>query len=290
MCVIVFKPANVELKMADVEKMWSQNSDGAGLAYFTEKEGDAPSKIHVEKGFLKLLPFKRRLEELFSQYGEFSLALHFRTKTCGPCSAEMTHPFAVSKERSVAIAINPQLKYDAVLFHNGIIKDFGDKEDSDTLDFTTSILSCVEPEARERLLNMFYSKFLLMQNGRYYFCGENWEQYSGLTVSNTFWNPRHHVGYGSGYYVNGVWRGYSEYDDNRDLGYKKPKHSKKSNIIELPAAKAIAEGSVIAEGKKIAEAPKENPPKENPNPDRVIEDPVEVSKELQDYSKYYGVD
>ena len=187
MCVIVYKPTGQTLDEKDIDLMWSKNNDGAGIAYFATVDNNPKLTVIIEKGFMKLSHLKKRLDELFKDYGDFSLAVHFRNATHGGVTEELTHPFAISKDEDAALGVFDNT-FDAALMHNGVIHGFGSETKSDTLEFITTVLAFVEPEARPRFLEMIHGKFLLMQNETFYFCGE-WEEHNGLKVSNTHWKP-----------------------------------------------------------------------------------------------------
>lgn len=253
MCVIVYKPLKVELDYTDIDQMWSRNNDGAGLAYFVSVEDSPDMLCHVEKGFMKLSHLKNRLSELFEEIGDVQLAIHFRNATCGGVNEELTHPFAIEKDIDDAIAVLEE-EYPAVLMHNGVLPKFGNAEISDTLDFVTSILYYVDPIARPRFLEMLNSKFLLMQNNTFHFCGA-WEDYKGLKCSNTHWKwtqPTVYYNPGAELYNGrkkknkkcGFQSSYSNmYDDNYD-----------QNIIELTDIKEITkDGEVIIDPMKVQE-------------------------------------
>lgn len=188
------------------------------------------------------------------------MAIHFRNATCGGVSKELTHPFAVSKNIDEAICMDSTKAYSSVLMHNGVISNFGDKEISDTLDFNCNILASVEETTRPRLLDMFSSKFLLMQNETYYFLGSGWENHKGLRVSNSYWNYRpvtyaysngaivpHKKGARHAAYVYG-------YDDDYCEYYARQLKKEESKIITLENSQIIESSEVIQSPIEISEA------------------------------------
>lgn len=177
MCVIVYKPGKTTIDRRDLWNMWCQNSDGAGFAYLGLKD-DGTSGWFYEKGFMKFKHLKRRLR-LFDEY---ELVLHFRHATHGLTNQEMCHPFPVLPADN---DIHTKLEGQAdVLFHNGVLGKFGDKVISDTFDFTTSVLTKLDLEARKKTLESVSSKFILCYDDTMFVSGY-FTDFKGLKVSNT---------------------------------------------------------------------------------------------------------
>ena len=169
MCVIIYKPKAVPIKAKTVEDAWDQNPHGAGFAARVGKNGNWV----IRKGFMKLEDFKEAV--LGYQFNE--MLLHFRIATHGAINAENTHPFYHEEGES------------SVLFHNGILSDFGSKELSDSRDFFIRVVSKLEDEVACHVLNMAAktnsSKFALIgHSGRVFLAGD-WSKHEGLDVSNT---------------------------------------------------------------------------------------------------------
>jgi len=83
MCIIGIAHTR-KLTKTEIENCFTNNSDGAGIAYPTED-----GKIHVEKGFMEV-------ESLLAYYFNCEIPLphviHFRTATSGDVNREMCHP------------------------------------------------------------------------------------------------------------------------------------------------------------------------------------------------------
>lgn len=109
MCIIVAKPANTEVSVANLYNMWLNNPHGAGLMYARN------GKLEVVKGlmtFTQLLTAYRTVEDE-------KMVIHFRWRTHGPLLGKLTHPFVISP--SVGMV------------HNGIIPDLkATRRESDT--------------------------------------------------------------------------------------------------------------------------------------------------------------
>jgi|GEM_PF-3377383 len=179
MCVIVYKPAGIKIKESTLKKMWDANKDGAGLAYFNEDVS-----ITIEKGFMTLEDLSDALEPLTDK----TIALHFRLATHGKVNPHQTHPFAVSTNVVDSKAYFSNKTFKSVIFHNGIIDEFGTKKISDTLHFVSNVLARIPDTAtRLKLLGITDSKYILMENGYFYNIGK-FEKFEGLEVSNTYFD------------------------------------------------------------------------------------------------------
>ena len=241
MCVIVYKPLKVSLDFKDIDQMWSKNHDGAGIAYYCRVDGKEKLQIAIQKGFMKLKHLKDALHDLFPDMDNSQFALHFRNATHGGVTEELTHPFTIDKNLDNALGVLEET-YPNAIMHNGVIRGYGSKDISDTLDFVINMLAYVEEPARPKLLELIPSKFLLMQHETFHFCGD-WEDYKGLRVSNTHWNWSPAVTY------------YPEGNYNKKSGF----HSAYTNIyddnvIELDNVKEITiNGEVITDPIKVRE-------------------------------------
>jgi glutamine phosphoribosylpyrophosphate amidotransferase len=110
MCIIVVKPANIEITDNALVNMWINNPDGAGFMY---AEG---GRLHVVKGLMEFEQFYRA----YRKAEHHKLVLHFRWRTHGAPSAAMTHPFWIAEG-------------EVGMVHNGIISGIptiGDESDT----------------------------------------------------------------------------------------------------------------------------------------------------------------
>lgn len=184
MCVIVYKPAEVELSKEDLRNMWIANPDGAGLAYYTKVEGEEKLMICIERGFMSYKSLRKRVKALNTK----QLVLHFRRKTHGKIEPLMCHPFPILP------ATAPEHKQTIMcvqkcLFHNGILSKFGGAEFSDTYDFTVNVLVNCTQETQMKLLDATTSKFILMDQEVVHFIGY-FQTFKGMSVSNTIFDYR----------------------------------------------------------------------------------------------------
>ncbi len=177
MCVIVVKPEGVQIKKSDLKKMWDHNSDGAGLAIYDK------DKIRIIKGFMAFNPFWDCLNSLQDQ----QVVFHLRFATHGVTNQAQTHPFSVSSKMKTAKALRENTLYERILFHNGIISNFGNDKYSDTLDFCRNVLAKIPEESRIGLLSEISSKFVYMDVNEITMIGD-FEKFKGLKVSNSYWD------------------------------------------------------------------------------------------------------
>lgn len=176
MCVIATKQKGVKISLKTMEDMFEANPHGAGFAI-------------VEKGITEISKGYFSVQDMFNDVNNLqdeSLVLHFRIATHGELSSEMTHPFIVDKNVKNSTKIM-HVTEKPVLFHNGIIQGYGDKEVSDTCDFVTGTLAHLDTlEKMTRVLSLVGgSKFVLINKGKIYRIG-NFEKYKGLYVSNDY--------------------------------------------------------------------------------------------------------
>lgn len=108
MCVIaVVDKTRITEEM--VEKMYSANASGGGVAWREEGEGGA-QKVRWEKGLT---------EEQMQEYCKtlpLPFVAHFRIPTCGGAIPDLCHPFPIDRKASTDTSGET---YGYVLFHNG---------------------------------------------------------------------------------------------------------------------------------------------------------------------------
>lgn len=137
MCVIAIKPKGTEMPSDEtIGNMWDNNPDGAGFMY---AHG---GKVHIEKGYMKLKHFCKRLSKLGKEINVFNttVILHFRIGTHGSKNAANTHPFPISD--SLGVLTRLKCECDIGVVHNGIIPiKIRNKDISDTMEYVMSQLS-----------------------------------------------------------------------------------------------------------------------------------------------------
>lgn len=171
MCVIVYKPANVNISYFDLKSMWTSNPDGAGIAVLS-------NKTTIYKGYLRFKNFYKQYQKLESE----SLVIHFRLGTSATIHKRNCHPFIVQIK-------NHSRHY---LMHNGIIPQYGNKKITDTEDYIQQVLN--KEKSIIGVLNQLEDirgKFVLFDEfGNFYTIGE-FQEYKGLWCSNLYFNIRY---------------------------------------------------------------------------------------------------
>lgn len=182
MCVIGIIPPDTNVPYYDFSRQFRANSHGGGLAYYQEN-----GKIAVEKGFFKADEMFDRLYEL----RHHEVVYHLRLATHGKTNPSQCHPFAIKTSVCKAKAVTQdslKSEQDSVLFHNGIISFYGDKDHSDTLNFVVKALAHMpNAEYRVNLLEMEGCKYVLMEGGYLYTIGL-FSVLNGVNYSNQNWH------------------------------------------------------------------------------------------------------
>jgi hypothetical protein len=111
MCVIAVSLKGRKFSESDLRKMWNANPHGAGVAFVMD------DRVRVIKGLMK---FDDLLKVYESIPNNTVHAIHFRLRSAGDISPQLTHPFRVDG------IDKQQLRYTAkeVLFHNGTVSDW----------------------------------------------------------------------------------------------------------------------------------------------------------------------
>jgi glutamine phosphoribosylpyrophosphate amidotransferase len=109
MCVIIFKPAGVEVTEEVLRRGWRGNPDGAGFSFART------GKLSVSKGHMKLEDFMDKWNANKTFIKDVPALIHFRIRTDGLKSSDNTHPFTVGAWRKK----KPETQ--GVMAHNGCI-------------------------------------------------------------------------------------------------------------------------------------------------------------------------
>lgn len=138
MCIIAMKSEKAMIPNNYMEMMWKNNPDGAGIMYAEF------GKLRVIKGIMTLPELKATIQEIGPAR---KMVLHFRRRTHGANTPEMTHPFWVKDDR-------------LALVHNGVITPLASKanaEKSDTALFAETLRKEMTPK---NLKSRFYRDML----------------------------------------------------------------------------------------------------------------------------------
>ena len=140
MCIAILNSGK-QISKKKLSNSWNNNDDGAGILYVADGKLIAEKfpNQNISQSAQNFEKFYARYVEVYSQYGDLPMLIHFRIATHG-LTPEYLHPFFVS---------------DSVGFiHNGIIFGLGTKERSDTADFA-DLLSCISIDNVATLDNPF---------------------------------------------------------------------------------------------------------------------------------------
>ena len=174
MCLIIDKPAGVDVPRDIIASAMEYNPDGVGIMFGGEV-----------KRYLRIKP--RKLERILNRLG-VPAAIHFRWATHGTVTHDNVHPFPVRPGPAGAPV--------AYLMHNGVMSKYappGGKSAavSDTRYFVSTFL---EPLAASGIVcpKMIENeepsqRFALMRaDGSLHYTGPGWIDYLGLRFSNSY--------------------------------------------------------------------------------------------------------
>lgn len=172
-----------------IEKAWSANDDGGGVAY---KQGD---EIHWEKGIANVEDMKKLCAELPLPY-----VAHFRIASIGAVKPALTHPFPVGRDASLALKGRTK---GGVLFHNGTWHQWQDKTLDAAIHANVKLPAgndWSDSRAMAFLISLYGTSVMEMlpaQKGIYFtpkklliFTGGGWERVNGVYCSNDFFMRR----------------------------------------------------------------------------------------------------
>ena len=172
------------LTLNEIEIMWNNNPDGAGIAI------RHPKFIQIIKGLASPEEVFEILKGVTSEY-----FLHFRIGTHGSkADPRHTHPFPISD--SVADMESLSIFCDSAMMHNGIMYKYGDEDAiSDTMKFTRDFLTVLKldhpkaPDMISKEIDGFNKVAIMMVNHPTYLCGKGWTKHEGRWYSNDGYMP-----------------------------------------------------------------------------------------------------
>lgn len=251
MCLIIHKPAGVEIPAPLIRMAWEDNNDGAGIMY--HPPGAAGATV------IKLLPKEvtdptghliARLKEL----QELEVGVHFRWKTHGPIDKQNTHPY-------------PLPGGSGWLMHNGIIApttlgpQYNSVRDfmSDTGFYVVSTLQGAPGADDTAFWEIVgqdvgsYNKMLILDSaGRFLRVNDKqWEDYKGLRLSNIMSCPEYSTG------MSKWWRGHSiDYSNEYpDMGTaRRADEEPMADIIEVVIGTESAPARLTRRERKVMNA------------------------------------
>ena len=115
MCIVVYKPKNIEMPNEEtLKECFRCNRDGAG--YMFPEDG----KVQIKKGFMSFDALNTSLQADYQRLGSATpFVLHFRIGTHGGNNQANTHPFPLSKRMSDLKQLSCSVNCGVA--HNGII-------------------------------------------------------------------------------------------------------------------------------------------------------------------------
>ena len=118
MCVIIYKPAGIEMPCEkDLKLCFETNRDGAGYMI------PLNNKVIVRKGFMTFDDFKKDIRDFVKTNNidptNTPIVIHFRITTQGGVKQELCHPYPICDNYEQMRALASEC--DLALAHNGII-------------------------------------------------------------------------------------------------------------------------------------------------------------------------
>ena len=181
MCLIIQKPAGMNIPQWIVESAYKRNSDGFGLMAYN-KARQKPIMLKFKDRTTK------QIEELLGHYTEQEIAVHFRMATHGEVSQELAHPF--------------RLADNSLLMHNGILSAYcpteRDGRVSDTSKFCAEFMNTRIEAHREYLrsedsereitkaIGSSNALAIMHTDGALKLYGSRWLSYEGMQFSNSY--------------------------------------------------------------------------------------------------------
>lgn len=186
MCIIAYKPADVEISEEYLENMFSNNSDGAGVMY------PENHNIIIKKGLMTLEEF---LSVCRSIPKDVPAVYHCRIMSHGAVCKELTHPFPVVSDEDILNMTSMRIRKGYAVAHNGIINkmDIHGKNQSDTQAYIRDILaplskwiSPLSDKAEPIIEKTIDSSRLAIMDtsGNVRLFGTGWEEENGVFYSN----------------------------------------------------------------------------------------------------------
>lgn len=192
MCIVVYKPKDVDLPDYDIlKRCFDKNSDGAGYMFVKD------NKVHIRKGYSDFNLFYEHLtRDYMTQNGPF--VMHFRISTHGGTKPENTHPFPVSKDVLDLTALD--CSTDIGVAHNGVL-NISSKlagQYSDTQMFITNYLALLikhnpkyyKDEDIKALINSMIgdtNKLAILSNDGHCELFGSFNEHDGCYYSNYTW-------------------------------------------------------------------------------------------------------
>lgn len=187
MCIVVYKPENVEFPSWETLKTcFAHNPNGAGFMWADGKT------VNIRKGFMTWNEFKKALKP-YKNDSKLPFVMHFRITTHGGTSQGLTHPFPLTASTRKLKELN--CKADVGIAHNGIISMCSSAKNlSDTAEFVRDYLTLLVKSPRyyqnhkicDIIEELIGSKMCILSNDMHAeVIGSGWKIDNGIYYSNT---------------------------------------------------------------------------------------------------------
>lgn len=137
MCVIVYKPKNIELPSKQIlHNCYEHNKDGVGYTFTNRKN------VIVKKGYQDFKEFYNELLKDYKRYNlkQHNLIIHFRIGTSGGLTKEKTQPFKITNNIDELNKLYIKNKKTSIV-HNGVFSRYTyDTKNSDTQNYIKDFL------------------------------------------------------------------------------------------------------------------------------------------------------
>ena len=242
MCLIIQKPADIQVPEEVLITAWENNDDGMGI--MTTRKGRV--KVH------RTMP--KSPEDVIKLYNKFKdeeIGIHFRFATHGLVNKKMAHPFKIFH--------NEPDGEDLYMMHNGVLRDFGEWKQgaSDTWHFINEFL---QPWLRKYSLEILKEKEFQTMLGSYIGTGNKLlfldSSGSFVTINKTMGSTKDGYWISNTYSLTPAYRtpakekaGY--WDDQSEVGYYRDAHlqynSKISHLYKDEVSFAEFNSKMVAE-------------------------------------------
>tara|TARA_R100001530_G_scaffold24281_2_gene19729 strand:- start:499 stop:1236 length:738 start_codon:yes stop_codon:yes gene_type:complete len=130
MCIAINSPKGTSPTKNALENSFDYNPDGAGYCFAND------GKLIIRKGFFDFDSFLKSYQE--DNIQGFNKLIHFRISTSGQIDKRNCHPFLITEN--------------VAMIHNGIIPNFGNKVENDTLQYVKLVLKPIIKEGGVKVL------------------------------------------------------------------------------------------------------------------------------------------
>jgi len=155
MCVMKYSNGDKNISMNEIEKMWLNNPDGAGIGVL-----DVNNNLISSFKTKNLDEFKKEVDNVFKHQQFNHAVMHFRRRSRGSFDLINVNPLKVNE--------------DTLFFHNGTLSQLNDEEFSDSFIFVRDFLREIKDfdisdpatvKKIHKLLDGNISRMIFLQSG-----------------------------------------------------------------------------------------------------------------------------